>query len=155
MYEVELVAINNSLTDTIKDAVAELILPEGLSLATMVGEQQTAIQTIGSLAEGESASVHWYVRGDEEGTYSIAATLKGTMQPFGDTFEYTYTAEDAIKVYAGSAMKLTFYLPLMKMLWRDHRKYPRNWAGVSWMHKYLGFLFVVSLSSRMGRRMFG
>ena len=111
MYDVELMAINNSMTDTVSNAVAELMLPEGLSLATMKGEQQTLLQYIGELAHGESKSIHWYVRGDEEGSYSITAKLSGTMLPFGDSFEYTYTTASPIHVYAGSAMHLRFYVP--------------------------------------------
>ena len=31
--------------------------------------------------------------------------------PFGETFEYKYTAASPLKVYAGSAMHMTFYVP--------------------------------------------
>ena len=111
MYDVELMVINTSMTDTVEKAEAELTLPEGLSLAAMSGEEQSLVQEIGTVGHGESRSVHWYVRGDAEGTYSIAAALRGTMQPFGDTFEYLYEAKDPIKVYAGSAMHLTYHVP--------------------------------------------
>lgn len=111
MYDVELMVINTSMTDTVEKAEAELTLPEGLSLAAMAGEEQSLVQEIGTVGHGESRSVHWYVRGDAEGTYSIAAALRGTMQPFGDTFEYLYEAKDPIKVYAGSAMHLTYHVP--------------------------------------------
>ena len=36
MFDVEMLILNNSSTDTIENCVAELILPEGLSLADMV-----------------------------------------------------------------------------------------------------------------------
>ena len=111
MYDVELLAINTSQTDTVEDLVAELTLPEGLSLAKMVGEQQSLTQYMGSLDKGESKSVHWYVRGDEEGEYILSAALRGSMLPFGDTFEYTYETQEPLKVYAGSAMRLRFYVP--------------------------------------------
>ena len=111
MYDVELLAINTSLTDTVENLVAELVLPEGLSLAKMVDGEQSLVQYMGSLAGGESKSVHWYVRGDEEGSYTLSATLKGSMLPFGDTFEYTYETQEPLKVYAGNAMHLTFYVP--------------------------------------------
>ena len=111
MYHVELLTINHSMTDTVENARATLFLPDGLSLAKMVGEQQTLTQQIGTIGCGESKSVHWYVRGDREGTYSIWATLEGHMLPFGDAFAYSYEVEDPIKVYAGSAMHLTYYVP--------------------------------------------
>ena len=111
IYDVELLAVNNSLTDTVENATAELVLPDGLSLAQVNGGQQSALQNIGNLAEGENKSVHWYVQGDEEGSYNVTAILKGTMMPFGETFEYKYTAASPLKVYAGSAMHMTFYVP--------------------------------------------
>ena len=111
IYDVELLAVNNSLTDTVENATAELVLPDGLSLAQVNGGQQSALQNIGNLAEGENKSVHWYVQGDEEGSYNVTAILKGTMMPFCETFEYKYTAASPLKVYAGSAMHMTFYVP--------------------------------------------
>ncbi len=111
MYDVELLAINTSLTDTVEDLTAQLTLPAGLSLAKMVDGEQSLIQDMGSLAEGESKSTHWYVKGDQEGSYTLSATLRGTMMPFGDTFEYSYETTSPLKVYAGSAMHLTYYVP--------------------------------------------
>lgn len=111
MFDVELLVFNNSLTDTLEDTKAELTLPEGLSLAAMVGEEQTLIQDIGTVGSGQSQSVHWYVRGDEEGTYSVSALLEGTMMPFGEEISQLYEAANAIKVYAGSAMRLDYYVP--------------------------------------------
>ncbi|MCL1857665.1 MAG: leucine-rich repeat protein [Oscillospiraceae bacterium] len=111
MFDAELLVINNSLTDTIEDCVAELTLPDGLSLADMVYGAQSAVQTIDYIEEGGSKSVHWYIRGDKEGTYSVTASLQGTMMPFDERFSYEYVAQDPIKVYAGSAMHMTFYIP--------------------------------------------
>ena len=111
MYDVELLAVNTSQTDTVENLVATLSLPEGLSLAKMIEGEQSLVQYMGSLDKGESKSVHWYVRGDKEGSYTLSATLKGSMLPFGDTFEYTYETQEPLQVYAGSAMHLTFYAP--------------------------------------------
>ena len=111
MFDAELLVINNSLTDTIEDCEAELTLPDGLSFADMVYGKQSAVQTIDYVEEGGSESVHWYIRGDEEGTYNVTASLSGTMMPFDERFSYEYVAQDPIKVYAGSAMHMTFYIP--------------------------------------------
>lgn len=111
MYDVQLLVINNSLTDTIDDCTAELKLPDGLSLASMVDGEQSAVQTIDHIAEVESDSVHWYVRGDKEGTYDVSASLSGMLMPFEEEFHYEYVAQNPIKVYAGSAMHLTFIVP--------------------------------------------
>ena len=113
MFDVELLVMNDSNTDTMEDNVAELILPEGLSLATMKAEvgQQTAIKEIPFIDKGGSESVHWYVRGDDEGSYNISATLEGKMMPFEEEFKYEFTSAEPIKVYAGSAMHMNIYVP--------------------------------------------
>ena len=111
MYDVEMLILNNSSTDTIENCVAELILPEGLSLAAMTEGEQSAVQTVDYIPENGSHSLHWYVRGDEPGTYNITATLSGTMMPFNEEFYYEYEADSPIKVYAGNAMHMTFYIP--------------------------------------------
>ena len=111
MFDVEMLILNNSSTDTIENCVAELILPEGLSLATMVEGEQSAVQTVDYIPHNGSHSLHWYVRGDQEGVYNITATLSGTMMPFEEDFYYEYVADSPIKVYAGSAMKMTIHIP--------------------------------------------
>jgi len=111
MFDVEMLVVNNSLTDTIENCVATLELPEGLSLATMNKGSQSVIQKIERIGEGESDSVHWYVRGDKEGTYDITAKLDGFLMPFEEEFHYSYKAQSPIKVYAGSAMHMTFVAP--------------------------------------------
>ncbi len=111
MYDVEMLVINNSDTDTLENCTAELMLPPGLSLATMVEGEQSLIQNIGNVPASGTRSVHWYVRGDEEGSYNVAAALSGTMMPFDEDFYYDFVADSPIKVYAGSAMQLTFHIP--------------------------------------------
>ncbi len=111
MYDVEMLILNNSQTDTLVDCTAELLLPDGLSLAEMNDGEQSSVQTVDYIEEGGSKSLHWYVRGDEEGTYNVTATLAGTLMPFEEEFYYEYEANSPIKVYAGSAMHMTFYIP--------------------------------------------
>ncbi len=120
MFDVEMLVMNNSSTDTIENCVAELTLPEGLSLATMVEGEQSLIQTIDHIPENGSKSLHWYVRGDKEGTYDIMASLSGTMMPFEDDFYYEYVADSPIKVYAGSAMRMTFHIPEAAYAGKDY-----------------------------------
>ena len=111
MYDVQLLILNHSMTDTIENCVATLELPKGLSLAAMVEGEQSLSQNIDTISEGGSACVHWYVRGDQEGDYTLAAKLSGDMMPFEEHFEYEYTAENSIHVYAGSALHITYTLP--------------------------------------------
>jgi len=111
MFDVELLVMNHSMTDTIEDCSATLLLEDGISLAEMVGEKQTLTQDVGSVESGGTRSYHWYVRGDKEGVYSPGVLLQGIMQPLGEEFSYNYTAHEPMKVYAGSAMHMTYDIP--------------------------------------------
>ncbi len=116
MYEVELLIMNDSMTDTIQNCKATLELPEGLSFAAMNDYVQTAEQTVDFIDKGGSHSILWYVRGDEAGAYNLKATLEGILVPDNDSsvtepFFYEYTAKSPIKVYAGTDMHLTFNIP--------------------------------------------
>ena len=111
MFDVEMLVVNNSMTDTLEDLNATLNLPEGLSLAKMNGEQQTLAQEIGDLGGGESKSVHWYVRGDSAGSYSVSARLQGTVMPFHEPIDDYFSAENQLQVWAGNALHLHFEFP--------------------------------------------
>ena len=111
MFDVEMLVINNSETDTLEDLTAELILPEGLSLTKMYDEQQSLIYALDNIAEGESEAVHWYVRGDQEGSYSLEARLQGTIMPFEEPIDDYFKSENQLQVLAGSALHLDFSFP--------------------------------------------
>lgn len=111
MFDVEMLVINNSATDTLEDVVAELNLPEGLSLAAMVEGEQTLRQEIGTVEESSSKSVHWYVRGDVAGSYQLSAALTGKVMPFNEEINQTYTTENALQVWADNALHLDFEFP--------------------------------------------
>lgn len=114
MFDVQMLVINNSDNATLENLKAELTLPEGLSLAEMVGEQQELTQEIETIEALGSRSVNWYVRGDTEGSYSLEANLtgeicegKGITEPINDRF----VCENQIQVWAGSALHLNFEFP--------------------------------------------
>ncbi len=111
MFDVEMLVINNSMTDTLENLTATLNLPEGLSLAKMVGEQQNLSQTIDHIDKGESESVHWYVRGDTAGNYNLEARLQGTVMPFEEPIDDVFVAENQLQVWAGNALHLDFEFP--------------------------------------------
>ena len=112
MFDVEMVVVNNSNieTDTV-ESTATLHLPDGLSLAAMKQGGQTLSQTVLPVGAGQSQSVHWYVRGDKQGDYTVTAALDGMIMPGEETFSYQYTCTNAMHVYAGSAMHMTFTIP--------------------------------------------
>lgn len=110
MFRVELVVTNNNYADTITDCTAVLSLPKGLSLADMVEAPQSLTVNLGEIGtkgseEGDTAKAHWYIRGDEEGSYGVTATVTGMIGP--DPFTNTYSTGNVIEVYAGSALELT------------------------------------------------
>lgn len=111
MFDVEMLIINNSMTDTLENLTATLTLPDGLSLAQMVEEQQALTQHIDRIAEGQSETVHWYVRGDKAGSYGISARLQGTIMPFEEEIDEIYEGKNQIQVWAGDALHLHFEFP--------------------------------------------
>ena len=111
MFDVEMLVINNSNTDTLENLTATLELPKGLSLAKMVDKQQTLSQEIGYIGEGDSTSVHWYVRGDNAGSYSLKARLEGMVMPFEEPINDVFVAENQLQVWAGNALNLHFQFP--------------------------------------------
>ena len=111
MFDVEMCVVNNSMTDTLEDLTATLKLPDGLSLAAMVDGEQSLSQEIGTLAAGESKSVHWNVRGDKAGSYSIEALLEGMVMPFEEEIHDSFVAENKLQVWAGDALDLHFEIP--------------------------------------------
>lgn len=111
IFDVEMVIMNNSMTDTIEDCEATLDLPDGLLLAKMSEGEQNITQTIEYIGVGSSETVHWYVCGDKEGDYTIGATLEGKTMPFEEEFSYHFETDSSIHVYAGSALALTLEVP--------------------------------------------
>jgi len=110
MYNVELLVINNSNTDTIENCTGTLVLPEGLSLAAMMHKEQSETIDLGKIAEGDRETATWYVRGDEAGEYYLTANVSGEFQS-GDgvctPFATSFTTSEPIRVYAGNALHMT------------------------------------------------
>ncbi len=111
MFDVEMLVINNSNTDTLESISASLSIPNGLSLATMVGDEQKFVQTTDVIKSGASKSFHWYLRGDEAGSYNINASLNGVIMPFGEIINDSFTLENPIEILAGDALHLDFEFP--------------------------------------------
>ncbi|MBR5285137.1 MAG: PKD domain-containing protein, partial [Clostridia bacterium] len=104
MFNVELLVANSSAMYNISDCVAQLELPEGLSLATMISEQQSEVINLGTLAPKASAKANWYVCGDEVGEYNLTAHVSGVRD--GEPFAVDFTTDQPLKVYAGEALQL-------------------------------------------------
>lgn len=111
MFDVEMLVINRSLTDTLEDCVVTLELPEGLSAADMAGGAGTLTRSLGTVEGGATKSTHWYVRGDAEGDYGLTARLSAVSMPFGEEVDRTYTTQQYMHVFAGSALHVTYTIP--------------------------------------------
>ncbi len=110
MFHVQLLVVNNSLTDDLTDCVAELHLPDGLSLADMMFGSQSDRIVIGTVEKGGTETVDWYIRGDKAGDYKFGASLEGKFSSFGDPFSYMFETKNPLHVYAGSDMELTIHI---------------------------------------------
>ena len=106
-----MLVINNSMTDTLENLSATLELPEGLSLATMTDGEQAEIQRLPDIAGGGCESVHWYVRGDAAGRYSVSARLRGVVMPFEEEINDLFVCENQLQVWAGNALHLHYEFP--------------------------------------------
>lgn len=109
MFDIQLIASNTSSVETIKECVADLDLPEGLSLAVMTEGEQSVSVALGDIAPGEQKDVHWYLKGDKVGEYFINGTVSGTRVGGGisENISESFTTSEAVSVLAGNAMKLT------------------------------------------------
>ena len=91
---------------TFTHGVATIDVPNGLSLApTRVPQHQTV--QMPDIRGGSQATAHWILRGDVEGSYDVGATYGAVLDPIGRSFTLRGTLEDPLKVWGGSALKLT------------------------------------------------
>ena len=109
MFEVQLVAQNTSRVEVMKNFSAHIDLPEGLSLATMLGEQQSADAVLGDVAPNATASHKWFIRGDKEGSYLLNGVINTTRSGGGikEDVNLKFSTQDPIIVVGGSALHLT------------------------------------------------
>ena len=107
MYQVELIVLNYSETDTLENVEATLSLPDGLSFAEMTGPVQNATQKLGTIDKGGTAKACWYVVGDKAGEYHLTAEVNAISKPFNESIHQIYTTASPIRVYAGDALHMT------------------------------------------------
>ncbi len=108
MFDVQLIVTNTSSVETIENAVANLVLPEGLSLAKMIENQQTTNVSLGTIEPKGSSELHWYLCGDAKGEYYLdgTATGKRTAGGISEDIAVGFKTKDAINVLAGDALHL-------------------------------------------------
>ena len=106
MFQVQLLLNNTSSTQTVTNAVAELQLPDGLSLAGMRSAPQTLRVSLDDIAPQATSVTNWYVRGDKEGKYALTADVSGVWEPGSEPFKLHFITDEDLEVLAGSALHL-------------------------------------------------
>lgn len=106
MYGVNLTITNHSGEGfDIEHAVADLSLPEGVSLAaTKTG--QTLSQPMEDIKGGTSRTANWVVKGDVTGEYTLKASFHGVLMPFEANLDADFEAESEFEVEGGKGLHI-------------------------------------------------
>ena len=106
MFNVSLSIYNNADNNYyIDNSVATISLPQGLSLAALINEQDADIQ-MGTIGGQEEKDASWIVRGDENGTYTIGADFHGILMPFECDVNVHFDCESEVYVRAGEGIHI-------------------------------------------------
>ncbi len=113
-YNVSMTVTNLGSTGfTLTGGSAQLelpVAPDGsspLALPALFNQAQSASQTMADIGGGQSASVNWVVRGDEEGSWNLSATYSGTLNPVNDPVHIEADDPNPIHVWGLSAIQLS------------------------------------------------
>ncbi len=101
-FDVKLHLINTEGTYALKDCVATLKTPNGISIAG--GNAQTV--SIGTIAAKDSKTIEWIVRGDAPGSYNLSADFNGTIETFNEQISASFKTENPIVVDNSSGLRL-------------------------------------------------
>ncbi|MBD5539839.1 MAG: PKD domain-containing protein, partial [Lachnospiraceae bacterium] len=109
MYCVELGISNNAESGfDIHDASATIELPIGLTLAT-TNSGQTLTNRMGSIGGQMHSSTSWILKGEESGTYQIAARFHGVMSPFEAEMNARFVSQMEYDVQTGEGLHIYVY----------------------------------------------
>ncbi len=107
-FEVKMVVANLAPPGfTFEEGAATLDIPEGLTLAPTADPQTPTVDMADVAGGGDSQSVTWIVRGDEEGLYNLTASYTGTLDPVGASVNLSATTAEPLRVWGGSALEMT------------------------------------------------
>ncbi|NLL04394.1 MAG: PKD domain-containing protein [Clostridiaceae bacterium] len=101
-FDVKLHLLNTEGTYALKDCVATLKTPNGISIAG--GNDQTV--SIGTIAAKDSKTIEWIVRGDAPGSYHLSADFSGTIETFNEQISASFKTENPIVVDNSSGLRL-------------------------------------------------
>jgi PKD repeat protein len=90
---------------TFEDGNASIWFRDGMSLAPTPTPQQLS-RAVPDVPGGGSRTLHWILRGDVEGDYSVGVSYEGRLDPFETPIQLRGETKEPIKVWGGSALKL-------------------------------------------------
>lgn len=117
-FEAELTVLNQADTAfAMEDCTAQLYIPSGLTLIPTDTTAESAVTTLtaagqpsGVIGGQQNASVKWILRGDQAGTYQLAADFDGVLADFAVPIHANFQAEEAIEVRQADEMQLNMYV---------------------------------------------
>jgi PKD repeat protein len=118
-FDVHLIVQNLSEGFSFAPGVANLNLPQGLSLAPLP-TPQSAERSVPAIPGGTSRSIDWIVRGDTEGEYDLDATYSSTLDPVDEPVFMTARSRDKLKVWAASALETKIYVDCKTRRWAPY-----------------------------------
>ncbi|SHJ81849.1 RHS repeat-associated core domain-containing protein [Hathewaya proteolytica DSM 3090] len=102
---------------TISDSVAQLFVPDGLSIMNSTVPEDSDIKG------GETKQYEWIIRGDKEGTYDIEARFDGVLQPFGEPVSTIFKNSEPIKVYGDDGLEVLIEAEDWAFMGKDYKVY--------------------------------
>ena len=107
-FEIQIICDNNSIVETVENLIADLTIPDGLSLAIMAEGEQKSVASLGNISPKGNASHKWYICGDKKGEYLLEGKLTGKRTGgIPKDMELTFGIDKPITVLSGDAMTLT------------------------------------------------
>ena len=114
-FSVSVIVTNDALSVfSVENTTANLMLPEGLTLVKLKGDDglyhdQEISRPLGTITGGSQNSTQWIVRGDAEGNYTLNVNINSTLTPFGISVNSIGTGN--VRVYGKPNLELIFMPP--------------------------------------------
>ena len=111
-FDVRLHIINNASSQfSMYDNTVILDLPSGLSIVETDTTAGSKTVEIAEIPGQTTQTIHWILRGDEVGTYTLGADYAGTLSVFETPISARFEAGDPIEVYGMSNLTLKVEIP--------------------------------------------
>lgn len=115
-FDVKLVIQNLTTGFDFEPGVAQLSMPEGLSLAA-TGSPQALAEEVPIVPAGESRTIDWVLRGDVEGFYDLEASYQSGLDPTGVPVRLLARTEEPVHVWGASAIDMEIAVSKFARRW--------------------------------------